>query len=146
MALEFRLPDIGEGLVDAEVVEWLVEEGRDVDLDQPLVRVETDKAITDIPAPRAGVLLHRGAPDGSVVRVGELLAVIGDPGEAWTDRGAEASGGDALPIVGTLREAEELSPVDARGEADTDAQPRDGRRPCPWSGGWPHNWESTSPA
>jgi pyruvate dehydrogenase E2 component (dihydrolipoamide acetyltransferase) len=96
MAFEFRLPDIGEGLTEAEVVEWLVEEGRDVVLDQPLVQIETDKAVTDIPSPRAGVLLRQGAPAGSVVRVGEVLAVIGEANEG----GAE--GADAAPIVGTL--------------------------------------------
>jgi pyruvate dehydrogenase E2 component (dihydrolipoamide acetyltransferase) len=100
MAFEFRLPDIGEGLTEAEVVEWLVEEGGGVALDQPLVQIETDKAITDIPSPRAGVLLRRGAPAGSVIRVGDVLAVIGEAGE----EGAPAAGGDAeaAPIVGTL--------------------------------------------
>jgi pyruvate dehydrogenase E2 component (dihydrolipoamide acetyltransferase) len=97
MAFEFRLPDIGEGLTEAEVVEWLVEEGQDVALDQPLVQIETDKAVTDIPSPRAGVLLRRGAEAGSVVRVGEVLAVIGERGEARAEEE-----GEALPIVGTL--------------------------------------------
>ena len=68
MAFEFRLPDIGEGLTEAEVVQWLVELGQEVQLDQPLVRVETDKAVTDIPAPRAGVLRRQGGPAGSVIR------------------------------------------------------------------------------
>jgi pyruvate dehydrogenase E2 component (dihydrolipoamide acetyltransferase) len=96
MAFEFRLPDIGEGLTEAEVVEWLVEEGQEVALDQPLVQVETDKAVTDIPSPRRGTLLRRGAPAGAVVRVGEILAVIGEAGED------EPEGADASPIVGTL--------------------------------------------
>jgi pyruvate dehydrogenase E2 component (dihydrolipoamide acetyltransferase) len=96
VAFEFRLPDIGEGLTEAEVVEWLVGEGQEVALDQPLVQIETDKAVTDIPSPRAGVLL-RGAPAGSVVRVGEVLAVIGETGET-----ARPEGGDVAPIVGNL--------------------------------------------
>ena len=96
MAFEFRLPDIGEGLTEAEVVEWLVEEGREVALDQPLVQVETDKAVTDIPSPRGGVLLRQGAPAGAVVRVGEILAVIGEAGDEPSDVA------DASPIVGTL--------------------------------------------
>src|SRR5262245_2741430 len=98
MALEFRLPDIGEGLAEAEVVEWLVDVGGEVAADQPLVQVETDKAVTDIPAPRAGVLLHRGGEAGDVVKVGAILAVIGDPGEVW-------SGGEDAPIVGSLLES-----------------------------------------
>ena len=113
MAFEFRLPDIGEGLAEAEIVEWLVEAGQDVTLDQPLVQVETDKAVIEIPAPRAGVLLHQGGAAGAVIRVGEILAVIGERGEAW----AAATGverPEAAPIVGTLKEAAE--PV-ARTEA-----------------------------
>jgi pyruvate dehydrogenase E2 component (dihydrolipoyllysine-residue acetyltransferase) len=109
VALEFRLPDIGEGLAEAEVIEWLVAEGAPVAMDQPLVQVETDKAVTDIPAPRAGVLLHQGAGAGSVVKVGEVLAVIGDPGERWDGGGGRVEG---PPIVGSLQEAEFVrSPV-----------------------------------
>ncbi len=52
MAYEFRLPDIGEGLTEAEVVRWLVDVGSEVDLDQPLVEVETDKAVVEIPSPK----------------------------------------------------------------------------------------------
>ena len=86
MAYEFTLPDIGEGLAEAEITEWLAGVGQEVALDQPLVQIETDKAVTDIPAPRAGVLLHQGAPAGSVIRVGEILAVIGKAGERWPKR------------------------------------------------------------
>ena len=110
MAFEFRLPDIGEGLTEAEVVEWFVQPGQEVKLDQPLVQVETDKAVTDIPAPRAGVLLHQGAAAGSVVKVGEVLAVIGGRGERWEPTSSEparAQHREAAPIVGSLREADE---------------------------------------
>ena len=110
MAFEFRLPDIGEGLTEAEVVEWFVQPGQDVKLDQPLVQVETDKAVTDIPAPRGGVLLHQGAAAGSVVKVGEVLAVIGGREERWESTSSEpahAQQREAAPIVGSLREADE---------------------------------------
>ena len=109
MAFEFRLPDIGEGLTEAEVVEWFVQPGQEVRLDQALVQLETDKAVTDIPSPRAGVLLYQGAAAGSVVKVGDVLAVIGQAGEAWNAPGGEESptrGAEAAPIVGSLREAE----------------------------------------
>jgi pyruvate dehydrogenase E2 component (dihydrolipoamide acetyltransferase) len=115
VAFEFRLPDIGEGLTEAEVVSWFVEPGGEVELDQPLVQIETDKAVTDIPAPRAGVLLHQGAAAGSVVKVGEVLAVIGGREERWeevTSQAERAGRGEAAPIVGSLHEA-----VDHPGEA-----------------------------
>ena len=49
MAREFRLPDIGEGLTEAEIVRWLIAEGDSVEADQPIVEVETDKAVVEIP-------------------------------------------------------------------------------------------------
>ena len=55
MALEFRFPDVGEGIHEGEIVRWLVKEGDRVRPDQPLVEVETDKAVVEIPAPRAGL-------------------------------------------------------------------------------------------
>jgi pyruvate dehydrogenase E2 component (dihydrolipoamide acetyltransferase) len=97
MAYEFRLPDIGEGLTEAEVVRWLLQPGEEVVVDAPLVEVETDKAVVEIPSPKGGVLLHQGAPEGSMVQVGEILAVIGEVGESW-----EGDGEAAPPIVGTL--------------------------------------------
>jgi pyruvate dehydrogenase E2 component (dihydrolipoamide acetyltransferase) len=97
MAYEFRLPDIGEGLTEAEVVRWLLQPGEEVVVDAPLVEVETDKAVVEIPSPKGGVLLHQGAPEGSMVQVGEILAVIGEVGESW-----DGDGEAAPPIVGTL--------------------------------------------
>lgn len=129
MAFEFRLPDIGEGLTEAEVLDWLVEVGQEVELDQPLVQVETDKAVTDIPAPKAGVLLVQGAPVGSAVKVGEILAVIGDSGEQLLSSERAPPGierGQTAPIVGTLQEAEEVQGLVGAGTAipsDTRALP-----------------------
>lgn len=107
MAKEFRLPDIGEGLTEAEVVRWLVPVGEPVAADQPVVEVETDKAVVEIPSPHAGIVLHHGAAEGQVVAVGQILVVIGEEGEEWT---GEAEAPPAAPIVGTLvEEPEELT-------------------------------------
>jgi len=107
MAYEFLLPDIGEGLTEAEVVRWLVPVGSEVGNDQPLVEVETDKAVVEIPSPAAGVVLHHGAEEGEVLPVGQILAVIGEAGEAWSS-GPDRPAADA-PLVGTLDDvAEEL--------------------------------------
>lgn len=84
MAFELKLPDIGEGLTEAEVVEWLVDVGADVTANEPIVSVETAKAVVEISAPRSGVLLHQGGPEGATLEVGSLLAVIGGPGEVWS--------------------------------------------------------------
>jgi len=92
MANEFRLPDIGEGLTDAEVVTWHVAVGDAVAVDQLLVEVETAKAVVEITSPFTGIVLHLGAEEGREVEVGEILLVIGDEGEIWgSDDPAEAA-------------------------------------------------------
>ncbi len=107
MAHEFRLPDVGEGLADVVIEEWLVAVGEEVGLDAPLVQVETDKAIVDIPSPVAGSLLYQGAAPGETLAVGRVLAVIGEAGETWEPTGeAETTKpAEVAPIVGTLPEA-----------------------------------------
>ena len=107
MAHEFYLPDIGEGLAEAVIVEWHVEVGDEVGLDAPLVEVETDKAVVDIPSPYEGVLLHQGAAEGDTIEVRDLLAVVGEAGEVWEAGGTHEGGGAAAPIVGRLDEATE---------------------------------------
>jgi pyruvate dehydrogenase E2 component (dihydrolipoamide acetyltransferase) len=113
MAYEFHLPDIGEGLAEATIVSWRVPVGGAVGLDEPLVEVETDKAIVEIPAPRAGVVLHHGAPEGATVAVDALLVVIGDEGEEWSPQAPAAAPEPArasAPIVGNLEEAQAVEP------------------------------------
>ncbi|MBT4036431.1 MAG: 2-oxo acid dehydrogenase subunit E2, partial [Actinobacteria bacterium] len=78
MAFEFRLPDIGEGLEEAEIVEWLVSPGDVVVRDQPLVEVLTDKASSELPSPVAGTVLRLGASEGDRLNVGEILIELDD--------------------------------------------------------------------
>jgi pyruvate dehydrogenase E2 component (dihydrolipoamide acetyltransferase) len=73
---EFKLPDLGEGMHEAEVVEWLVKAGDTVKLDQTMVKVETDKAIVEIPSPVAGRIGEIRVQDGQVAKVGEVLVVF----------------------------------------------------------------------
>jgi len=76
MAFEFKLPDLGEGVAEGEVVRWLVREGDTVAEDQPLAEVLTDKATVEIPSPRAGRILRLGAAEGERVPVGHVLVEI----------------------------------------------------------------------
>lgn len=80
-AYEFKLPDIGEGLGEGEIVRWHAAPGEAVTADQALVDVETDKAVVEIPAPVSGVLKLQGGQPGDVIPVGGLLAVIESDGE-----------------------------------------------------------------
>jgi len=72
----FRLPDLAEGLEDAEVVEWWVAEGDQVELNQLLGEVQTSKATVEIPSPRSGGVLRLHAQPGDLVRVGEPLVTF----------------------------------------------------------------------
>lgn len=94
----FHLPDLGEGLEEAVISNWLVAEGDEVALNQPLVEVETAKAIVEIPSPIAGRVLALHAAVGESVHVGAPLATFGvaeEEGEAKAPAPSEAEGGGA---------------------------------------------------
>lgn len=73
---EFTLPELGDGQSEAEVIGWLVEQGRPVVEHQPLVEVQTDKAVVELPAPVTGVLVSHGCAPGDRLKVGALLATF----------------------------------------------------------------------
>jgi pyruvate dehydrogenase E2 component (dihydrolipoamide acetyltransferase) len=82
MGRQFTLPDLGEGLEEAEVVGWLVNEGDHVVTNQPLVSVETDKAVVEIPSPWSGTIARLFGVKGDLVKVGAALVEFGEGGEA----------------------------------------------------------------
>ncbi|MGZ3405379.1 MAG: dihydrolipoamide acetyltransferase family protein [Polyangia bacterium] len=79
---EFRLPDIGEGVVEGEVVKWHGKQGDTVREDQPMVEVMTDKATVEIPSPKAGVIKEIRAQEGKLCAVGAVMVVIEESGGA----------------------------------------------------------------
>lgn len=74
--IEFRMPDVGEGIAEAEVLQWFAKVGDTVQADVPLCQVETDKSIVEIPAPATGTLLKQYVDVGKFATVGEPLVVI----------------------------------------------------------------------
>ena len=108
MALEFRLPDLGEGLTEGEIVKWLVKVGDPIEEGQVFVQVETDKAVIEIPSPKKGTVLQLGAAEGETVQVGRVIIVIGLPGEK-PEMVVEPSGDETRkrPSVGVVGELEE---------------------------------------
>lgn len=82
MTAEFRLPDLGEGLPEAEIVHWLVAPGDTVTLNQPVAEVETAKAIVELPSPFAGIVRTLHADAGEVIAVGAVLISIDVPGSS----------------------------------------------------------------
>ena len=81
MASVFELPAVGDTMVEAEIVEWLVAVGDEVDLDQPICSVETDKSVVEMTTPYRGTVLALGGEPGDVIEVGQPLIVVGAPGE-----------------------------------------------------------------
>ena len=80
--VEFALPDVGEGLEEGEVVSWLVAPGDTVTRDQPLVEVQTDKALVELPSPVSGQVVSLAFAPGDIVKVGQVLLVLEDGGAA----------------------------------------------------------------
>src|SRR6185503_12810651 len=109
----FRLPDLGEGLQEAQIVEWHAREGEDIATDAPLLSVETDKAVTEVPAPWSGRISRLCAKAGEVVKVGAVLVefegrdqeapVIAKPAPASIPLASTTpSAGRAMPAVRLL--------------------------------------------
>jgi pyruvate dehydrogenase E2 component (dihydrolipoamide acetyltransferase) len=97
MAREFKLPDIGEGVHEGEVVKWFVKEGDAVKENDPMVEVMTDKVTVQIPSPVTGTILQLRAKEGEVVQVGTTLVVFGVAGEVAPPRTSAAMGGTVPP-------------------------------------------------
>ena len=108
---QFLLPDLGEGLEEAEIVAWHVTDGDHVVADQPLVSVETDKAVVEIPSPQSGRIARLFGAKGDLVKVGAPLVEFAEGPEA-----------DTGTVVGELRREEKREPPQALREA-TRAQP-----------------------
>lgn len=92
---EFRLPDVGEGLEDAEIVQWKVSLGQEIEVNQAIVEIETAKALVELPSPFAGTVIKLLAQEGQVVRVGApiiqikliaTVAAVPDSASPRTDR------------------------------------------------------------
>ncbi|UFS70903.1 2-oxo acid dehydrogenase subunit E2 [Geomonas sp. RF6] len=128
MPYEFKLPDLGEGISEVELRRWLVREGDEVAEHQPVVEVETDKAVVEVPSPRKGLVVRLHRKEGETVPVGEILVTISEgtaaegseqaPQQAIQEamqQPTQVTQADELPpqrpksvgIVGTLPEAEE---------------------------------------
>ncbi len=110
--LEFKLPDLGEGLTEAEIVRWLVEVGDVVAIDQPVVEVETAKAMVEVPCPYGGVVTARFGEEGSELPVGAPLLTVavgatdassasqGDDGAAAEEPSGGSGSGSGNVLVG----------------------------------------------
>ncbi|MBX3394111.1 MAG: 2-oxo acid dehydrogenase subunit E2 [Phycisphaerae bacterium] len=91
MGKEFKLPDLGEGIHEAQVVNVMIKEGDTVAADQMVMEVETDKAAVELPVPFAGVINKLNVKQGDTVKVGQVLLEVGGAGETSADKPAAKS-------------------------------------------------------
>jgi pyruvate/2-oxoglutarate dehydrogenase complex dihydrolipoamide acyltransferase (E2) component len=121
MPSSFRLPDLGEGLMEGEVARWLVSEGQAIAEDDPLVEIQTDKATVEIPSPYGGTVLRILVAEGEIAPVGTELVVIGEPGEldSASDDPVHGSNArsDAAPAPGATSLREPSSDLAGRVQA-----------------------------
>jgi pyruvate dehydrogenase E2 component (dihydrolipoamide acetyltransferase) len=110
MAKEFRLPDLGSGLQEGQIVNWLVEVGQTVTTSDDLCEIETEKAVIEIPVPYAGTVLELKAGVGDSVPVGAVLAIIGESGES-AEAAREAPGETATPETPVAAAAAPATPA-----------------------------------
>src|SRR3954468_15033448 len=92
---EFKLPDIGEGVVEGEIVKWLVKAGDQIVEDQPLVEVMTDKATVTIPSPRRGTVVRTVGKEGDIAKVHGTLVVLEVDGAGAAAQGTPSAGAPA---------------------------------------------------
>lgn len=135
MTVKLLTPRMGEGVEEVTVMQWLKHEGDPVRELEPLVEVETDKVVTEIPSPADGTLLKINIPQGAVAHVGEALAEIGALGEMITAAPAESAPSPAAvpsapsPVVPSMV-ATDAHPGAARGVA-VGAHPSEASGPSP---------------
>ncbi|MCR6033077.1 2-oxo acid dehydrogenase subunit E2 [Nocardioides sp. zg-579] len=93
---EYLLPDVGEGLIEAEIVSWKVKVGDTVDINDVVVEIETAKSLVELPSPYAGTVSALLVAEGETVAVGTPIIAIGAPGEAPAPAPAAPMGGDMV--------------------------------------------------
>ena len=129
---EFKLPDLGEGIHEGEILKWHVAEGQTIGEDEPLVDIETDKAAVTIPSPRGGRVVRLGGKEGDTVEVGQVIAVIDDGAAAEPGAGAPAPGEekqDDRPSRAPAAATPAEPPAEAPPAAAAPAQPAPPARP-----------------
>ena len=120
MPFDVKLPDIGEGVAEGEIVRWMVKPGDAVKEHQPLVEVMTDKATVEIPSPRTGTIASIHAEEGQIVPVGTVIVSIQVAGEAAAPPSpghAAAHAGSAATVAATLAPPVPTAPAAGRAQA-----------------------------
>ncbi len=121
MSIEFRFPDVGEGIHEGKLVEWLVKEGDAIAMDQNFCKVETDKAIVELPSPYAGTVEKCHCSAGDTIKVGEVIITFSGDGES--------EGEIESPVP-----AEDTGPTEESASTEGPGAPESPAVPAPLSG------------
>lgn len=123
MAVDFKLPEIGEGTAEGEIIKWLVAVGDEVAEDTPLVEVMTDKATVEIPSPGPGIVAELRAAEGDVVDVGAVIMVFGDSGADAAPASPPAEETAPLVVPTASRDTVDAARAVARAELEDAERP-----------------------
>jgi pyruvate dehydrogenase E2 component (dihydrolipoamide acetyltransferase) len=107
MAIEFKLPDVGEGLHEAELLKWMVNEGDYVREDQPIMEVQTDKAAVEITSPVSAKIAKLNGKVGDILHVGSVVVVFDDGTGAAVPKEAECEAGVAAAATRRAPDADD---------------------------------------
>jgi pyruvate dehydrogenase E2 component (dihydrolipoamide acetyltransferase) len=108
MVTAFEFPDVGEGVTEGKLIAWLVDEGDQVEEDESLAEVETDKAVVEVPSPENATVLKLHAEEGNTIKVGDVIVTLGEEGEE--------------PASGAATSAEEPAGEDEEDEEDEEEE------------------------
>lgn len=134
MSMQFRLPDLGEGITEAELVRWLVKPGDKVALDQEVAEVQTDKAIVELPSPIEGTVLELNVAEGQMVPVKTVLLTIGEaaqdmpPAQTNTQASAETQTAGSSSLSQPVIAGPTLEMIRGNGAPGKEAHGGTGRR------------------
>ncbi|MBP2966836.1 biotin/lipoyl-binding protein, partial [Acinetobacter baumannii] len=112
MAFKFKLPDIGEGIAEGEIVKWLVKEGDTIKEDDTMLEVQNDKSVEEIPSPVTGKVVNIVVSEGTVANVGDVLVEIDAPGH-----------NSAAPVAAASAPAEATTPAAAPASTEPTGKP-----------------------
>ncbi len=126
----FELPEIGEGIVEGEIVRWLVAEGDRIQRDQPVCEIMTDKATVEIPSPAAGTVVRRHGEEGDVIAVHAPLLEIDESGAGVAPAPSEAAPAPAKAEAPVQAPAPEKTAAPASAPAEAPAKPAPAEAPA----------------
>ena len=105
MVFEFKFPDVGEGIHEGKLVKWHVQEGDNVNHDQILCEVETDKAVVEIPSPKTSKILKLHGKEGEIIHVGDTLVTFEADDEPSENKNKVVAMGTSPDIIAASIEA-----------------------------------------